>query len=132
MSLRDDLIRDEGVKLKPYQCTAGRTTIGIGRNLDDVGITEAEAYALLDNDIIRVTHQLEKELPWIKGRSGSIRRALGNMAFQLGINGLLKFKRMLACLEASDYAGAQIEALDSAWAKQTPERAKRVISLFTT
>lgn len=130
MSLREDLIRDEGVRLKPYQCTAGRTTIGIGRNLDDVGITEAEAYALLDNDIIRVTHQLEKEIPWIKGRSGSIRRALGNMVFQLGIGGLLKFKNMLACLERRDYEGAKKHAKDSLWYTQTPERAERVMAGF--
>ena len=41
--LREDLIADEGIRLKPYLCPAGKTTIGVGRNLDDVGITEAEA-----------------------------------------------------------------------------------------
>ena len=131
MSLRDDLIAEEGIRLKPYLCPAGKTTIGVGRNLDDVGITEAEAMAMLDNDISRVMSQLEKALPWFKGSSASIRRALGNMCFQLGINGLLKFQKMLAALQGRDYNTARREALDSAWAKQTPQRANRVVLLFT-
>lgn len=130
MSLREDLIRDEGLRLKAYQCTAGKTTIGVGRNLDDVGITEREAMALLDNDLIRVSAQLDKELPWWKSRSQSTQDAMANMCFQLGLHGLLGFKSMLSCLQAGDYEGARRHALDSAWAKQTPERAKRVTEMF--
>jgi lysozyme len=130
MSLREDLIQDEGVKLKPYFCPAGKLTLGVGRNIEDVGISEAEAMAMLDNDIIRVTHQIEKELPWARSCSASIRRALGNLTFQVGIGGLLKFKRMLAAIQAGDYNTAADEALDSEWAKQTPERAARVAALI--
>lgn len=131
MSLRDDLIRDEGVRLKPYRCPAGKLSLGVGRNLDDVGISQVEAEYLLDNDIARVQRQLADALPWLKNRNLNIERALGNMCFQLGIGGLLKFKKMLAYLEEGDYASARKEALDSAWAKQTPERAKRVVELFS-
>ena len=129
--MRDDLIRDEGIRLKPYKCTAGKTTIGIGRNLDDVGISQVEAEYLLDNDIAKVKRQLSDALPWVANRNLNIERALSNMCFQLGIGGLLKFKKMLACLEEGDYAGARKEALDSEWARQTPERAKRVVELFS-
>jgi lysozyme len=52
------------------------------------------------------------------------------MTFQMGLGALLKFKKMLAALQARDYTSARTEALDSAWAKQTPQRAKRVTDLF--
>ena len=126
--LKNDLIADEGIRLKPYLCPAGKTTIGVGRNLDDVGITEAEAMTLLDSDIARVTAQLTKALPWLQG--DNVQRALGNMTFQMGLGGVLKFKKMLAALQVKDYTTARREALDSAWARQTPQRAKRVTDLM--
>ena len=126
--LKEDLIADEGLRLTPYQCPAGKTTIGVGRNLDDVGITEAEAMTLLDSDIARVTAQLAKALPWLQG--DNVQRALGNMTFQMGLGGVLKFKKMLAALQVKDYTAARREALDSAWARQTPQRAKRVTDLI--
>ena len=126
--LREDLIADEGIRLKPYLCPAGKTTIGVGRNLDDVGITEAEAMTLLDNDITRVKAQLANALPWLQG--DNVQRAIGNMTFQMGLGGVLKFKKMLAALQVKDYTTARREALNSAWAKQTPQRAKRVTDLM--
>lgn len=126
--LKNDLIADEGIRLKPYLCPAGKTTIGVGRNLDDVGITEAEAMTLLDDDVARVTAQLAKALPWLQGNN--VQRAVGNMTFQMGLGGVLKFKKMLAALQVKDYTTARREALNSAWARQTPQRAKRVTDLM--
>ena len=126
--LREDLIAEEGIRLKPYLCPAGKTTIGVGRNLDDVGITQDEAMEMLDNDIERVKAQLAKALPWLQG--DNVQRALGNMTFQMGLGGVLKFKKMLAALQVKDYTTARREALDSAWARQTPQRAKRVTDLI--
>ena len=128
--LREDLIAEEGIRLKPYLCPAGKTTIGVGRNLDDVGITQDEAMEMLDNDIDRVKAQLAKAIPWLETKSPDVQRAIANMTFQMGIGALLKFKKMLAALQARDYNAARREALDSAWAKQTPQRAKRVTDLF--
>lgn len=129
--LKADLLRDEGLRLKPYADSLGIETIGIGRNLRDVGISEEEARHMLDNDIARVVARLDAEFPWWKSRSESTQRALANMAFQLGIGGLEKFKTMLSCLQAGDYNGAKLAAFDSVWARQTPERAVRVVALFT-
>lgn len=126
--LKNDLIADEGIRLKPYLCPAGKTTIGVGRNLDDVGITEAEAMTLLDDDVARVTAQLAKALPWLQGNN--VQRAIGNMTFQMGLAGVLKFKKMLSALQVKDYTTARREALNSAWARQTPQRAKRVTDLM--
>lgn len=131
MSLREDLIRDEGRRKFLYRCTAGKLSGGVGHNFDDNGIPDVIIDALLDYDIAVVKADLAKNFPWLQHRPDSIRRALGNMCFQLGINGLLKFKKMLHALEIGDYAGAKREALDSQWAQQTPERAKRVTDLFT-
>lgn len=128
--LRKDLIAEEGIRLKPYLCPAGKTTIGVGRNLDDVGITEDEAMMMLDNDIERVKAQLAKALPWLETKPQGVQRAIANMTFQMGLGGVLKFQKMLAALQARDYNAARREALDSAWAKQTPQRAKRVTDLF--
>ena len=128
--LREDLIAEEGIRLKPYLCPAGKTTIGVGRNLDDVGITQDEAMEMLDNDIDRVNAQLAKALPWLETKSPDVQRAIANMTFQMGIGALLKFKKMLAALQARDYNAARREALNSTWAKQTPQRAKRVTDLF--
>lgn len=83
---------------------------------------------LLDDDIARVTAQLAKALPWLQGNN--VQRAVGNMTFQMGLGGVLKFKKMLAALQVKDYTTARREALNSAWARQTPQRAKRVTDLM--
>lgn len=62
--LKQDLVRDEGKRLKPYKDTVGKLTIGVGRNLDDVGISESEAMALLDSDIAAVFAELDRHVPW--------------------------------------------------------------------
>ena len=132
--LKADLLRDEGLRRTAYQDHLGFWTIGVGRLIDGAkggGISEDEAMMLLENDIAKFTARLDAELPWWKSRPDNVQRAMANMAFQLGMGGLQEFKRMLACLQAGDYAGAKREALDSTWAKQTPERAARVVALFS-
>ena len=57
------LVRHEGLRLKPYRCTAGKLTIGVGRNLEDKGISQQEAYELLENDIRECEVQLLTEIP---------------------------------------------------------------------
>lgn len=131
LQIRSDLERHEGLRLFPYRDTVGKLTIGIGRNLEDRGISPNEAYMMLDNDIDGTVNVLREALrnnykinldtvPWLA------RRALVNMAFQLGVNGLMNFRRMLGALKRGDYHRASKEALDSRWARQTPNRAKEV------
>ena len=123
--ISDDLVRDEGLKLKPYKCTAGKLTIGVGRNLADVGISEEEARHMLSNDVYNCIYDLDLALPWWKTLSDGRQRALLNMCFNLGITRLLKFKNMLKCLRDGNYEQAAIEALDSKWARQVGRRAER-------
>ena len=129
--LKNDLKADEGLKLKPYTCTANKLTIGIGRNLDDVGITEEEAMILLENDIRRAYGDLDRNLSWWRKLPEPAGRALCNMCFNLGITRLLKFKKMLSALENGDYEVAANESLNSRWAKQVGARATRIANLMS-
>lgn len=116
----------EGVVLKAYECSAGRTTIGVGRNLDDVGITDDEAEYLLQNDIDRVVVALRRELPWIDELDEVRQRVLFDMGFNLGISGLLQFKKTLKAVKDGDFERAGRMMLDSKWATQVGKRADRL------
>lgn len=126
MTLIEQLIRDEGVVLHPYTDSVGKLTIGIGRNLTDVGISQAEATYLLVNDIQNATDHLEKALPWTGGLDDVRHSALINMTFNMGIGGLCAFKKFLTALQAEDWKTARNEMLDSTWAKQVGARAQRL------
>ncbi len=126
------LIRHEGLRLKPYTCTAGKTTIGVGRNLDDNGITEAEAMAMLDRDIAVTTATLRDEFPWFADLDRTRKDAVISLGFNLGVPRLKGFKKFLAAMEAKDYEMAATEALDSKWATQVGKRAIELAGMIRT
>lgn len=121
--LKSQLKRHEGLRLKIYSDTEGVPTVGYGRNLRDVGISRLEAEVLLDNDINRTLVGLSKALPWLDKLDAVRREAIVNMAFNLGVAGLLGFKTMLAALEVSDWEGAARSVQASKYAKQVGRRA---------
>lgn len=124
--LARELLRDEGLRLKPYRCSAGKLTIGVGRNLDDRGITEAEALVLLGNDIKAFWGHLVAALPWVATAPEAVQEVLANMCFNLGLGGLLGFRQTLAYLQARLYVDAAEEMLRSKWAGQVGARAERL------
>lgn len=127
--LADQLLRDEGFVPHAYKDSLGYLTIGVGRLIDKNkggGITKDEALYLLQNDIAKVNAQLRARLPWTDKLSEARRGVLLNMAFQLGIAGLLGFKNTLSMIERGEYSKAADGMLQSLWAKQTPARAKRL------
>lgn len=128
--LKIELVRDEGLRLKPYRDTVGKVTIGVGRNLDDRGITEAEAAMLLDNDIRDVERELDAALPWFRSLSDTRQRVLANMGFNLGVPGLLKFHITLAFIQEGKFDEAADAMLKSKWARQVGARASRLASLM--
>ena len=132
MGIREQLIRDEGRSLKPYQDTAGKLTIGVGRNLSDRGISHAEALYLLDNDIADFTKQLATALPWAGALDEARFGALVNMAFNMGVDGLLEFKQMLAALRVGNWDKAADDLLDSLYAQQVGDRAVRLANQIRT
>lgn len=122
----EQLLVDEGLRLKPYRCTAGRLSIGVGRNLEDRGVSEAEALLLLDNDIKDFWEQLRGRLPWLEKAPERVQEAVVNMAFNLGVNGLLGFKETLALMQTEKYDEAARAMLASKWARQVGKRAERL------
>lgn len=124
--LTRDLIADEGMRLKTYTCTAGKLTIGVGRNLDDNGISVDEAHLMLQNDIDIVCAQLDNKLPWWRDMTEVRQRVLANMCFNMGIGTLLKFINTLEAMKHGQYDKAADGMLKSLWAKQVGNRAKRL------
>ena len=125
-TLIEQFIRHEGLRFKPYRCTSGKLSIGVGRNLDDVGITKEEAMYLLRNDISRCMTECRLKIIFFDQLDEARQDVLLNMCFQMGISGLLKFKNFLSFLEKQDFDSAAEEMLKSKWAGQTPARAKEL------
>lgn len=120
--LIEQLIRHEGLKLMPYRCTSGKLTIGVGRNLEDTGITKDEAMSMLLSDIYRCTRECRKSFTFFDSLTDTRQHVLVNMCFNLGIVRLRGFRRMIAALERGDYGLAAKEMLDSQWAAQVGGR----------
>jgi|SRR6267154_1816253 len=125
MNLIDQLKRDEGLRLKPYTDTAGKLTIGVGRNLTDVGIYDEEADFLLVRDIARIQGQLSA-FAWYQRLDEVRKGAIENMAFNLGLHGLLGFPHFLSAVAKQDWITAASELANSVWARQVGDRATRL------
>ena len=148
--LIEQLIRHEGEKLQVYKCPAGFLTIGVGRNLETKGltkteceklnlgvseknsviakletrgITKEESRYLLSNDIDYFTTELTNTLDWFEKLPKEAKMVLVDMAFNLGVSGLLKFKNTIALIEKGLYDEASKEMLNSAWKYQVGNRA---------
>ncbi len=130
--LIEQLKRHEGLRLKPYKCTADKLTIGIGRNLEDVGISEQEAEMLLQNDIQEAVNQLKERFPWTLELDEVRFAALINFTFNVGIGTVSKFKNAMALLKVKNYDMAADEFLQSRWAKQVGQRAIEVTDQIRT
>lgn len=134
-ALTKQLRRDEGEVLHAYSDSLGYLTIGIGRLIDrrkGGGITPEESAYLLNNDIDKRSAELLRRAPWVAELDEARQGVLLNMAFQMGVDGLLGFVNTLKMVRAGDYAGAANGMLNSLWAKQTPARAKRLADQMRT
>ncbi|WP_294319734.1 glycoside hydrolase family protein [uncultured Sphingomonas sp.] len=152
-----ELTRDEGLRLKTYRCTAGKLTIGIGRNLDDVGVTGSEARlfgcetpaqalahvkrhgvtklqaeSLFANDIVACERDLDRNSRWWRTLDDVRQRVLLNMCFNLGITRLLPFKTTLRHIERREFEDAADQMLKSLWARQVGARALRLSAMMRT
>lgn len=127
--LAAQLRRDEREVLHAYQDHLGFWTLGVGRLIDERkggGITPEESAYLLNNDIDDRIDALTRALPWFQDLDDARKGVLLNMAFQMGVEGLLGFTNTLALIQAGDYVGAAAGMLQSKWAQQTPARAQRL------
>jgi len=132
---RDDLVRlltrHEGRRAFPYTDTAGRLTIGVGRNLTDRGLSADEIDYLLANDIALAKSICADQFgPAFAGASPARRRALMSMAFNLGGPRLAGFTRLRGAMMQGDWDAVAAEALDSRWAAQTGHRATDIAAML--
>jgi lysozyme len=125
------LEKHEGFRRFVYNDSVGIPTIGIGRNLKDRGITRAEALYLLNNDINDFTTQLQDRLYWWDNIHEDAKVVLINMAFNLGLNGLLSFKTTLEHIKNENYKAAAVSMLQSKWAVQVGSRANELSEILT-
>jgi lysozyme len=132
-ALANDLKIDEGFREHVYKDHLGFDTIGYGFLIDarkGGGIPRAVAEFWLSREIEQKWLELTTRIPWVLEQPEPIQRALGNMAYQLGVGGLVGFVNMLASIRAGDYQTAAIHGADSTWAEQTPQRAQRVLAMI--
>jgi lysozyme len=120
------LRRDEGMRPFPYTDTAGKLTIGVGRNLTDDGLLQNEIDFLLGNDVANVTEELLDRLPWFKSLDDARQGVLLNMCFNLGFPKLEEFAKFLAACAQGDWSTAADEMKNSAWAREVGDRAVRL------
>ena len=129
------LKRHEGVKSHAYKCSAGKVTVGVGRNIDEnggIGLTDSEIDMLLANDIKRVEQELKDRFSWYRNLDSVRREAMIDIAFNLGITKLLGFKKALAAMESGDYYWASTEFNASRWAEQVGYRSDELCDMIET
>ena len=130
--LIDQLIVHEGLVLNSYECTAGKVTIGVGRNLEDNGISKEEAMYLLENDIARIAGTLYRTFDWFKDLSESRKEAVINMVFNMGLGNFQKFKKTISYIERGEFELAGAEALNSRWAEQVGDRSLEICQMISS
>lgn len=133
-----ELRRDEGVRYTPYKDTKGIDTVGVGHNLQAMPLgllyplTDAQVDRILEVDLAEVFEALDKHLPWWRGLTLARQRVLANMAFNLGITGLLGFKNTLQEIRRGHYELAAKGMMASKWATQVGARAKRLADMMVS
>ena len=134
-ALLDMLMKHEGVETHAYQCSANKTTVGVGRNIDKnggIGLSQKEIAFLLQNDVDRVEQELVKSIPWVEHVEWQRMDALVNICFNLGLPRFLKFKKALAAAEDQNWELCADEFMDSSWSMQVGQRAVELTTLLRT
>lgn len=122
----------EGVKKFPYRCPAGKLTIGVGRNLEDVGLREDEIEYLLDNDLKECISDLRTIFPQFDEIDDVRQAVLIDMRFNLGPARFRTFKRFIQAVRGGYWLLAVQEMKDSLWYKQVGIRARRLCNMMET
>ena len=127
MPLIDDIKKHEGFSPVVYKCTAGKLTIGFGKRVKYLKVTQEQAEEWLKEDLENLKYVLADKYDWFLPAPQEVKDIVMNMAYQLGPTSFSKFKRTIKLFKNKDYEGASIEMLDSKWAREdTPDRAKEL------
>ena len=124
--LFDDLKRHEGFRSRVYNDSLGITTIGIGFAIKDLELDEDDCNRILEKKISKLIPQIFSRWKFLNDAPNDVKIVVVNMCYQMGVNGVSKFKKFLQALEEKDYGWAAIEMLDSKWSKQTSKRAQEL------
>jgi lysozyme len=127
--LKKLLIEHEGIKYAPYKCTAGKTTIGIGHNLDEKGVSKAVVNLMYEEDAAEVEADLRVIFNDFDTLPDPIQLVLADMRFQLGYGGFRSFKRMILAVKGRNLPGMIVQMKNSDWHSQTPRRVNDLISM---
>lgn len=130
--LADELTLDEGLRLKPYVDTAGKTTIGVGRNLTDDGISLEEARTLLTNDMRGAIADCQAAFPWWATLDDVRQRVIVNLCFNMGLATLQTFTTFLRFMAANAFGAAADDLLGTKWAGEVGQRAVRIAAAIRT
>ena len=131
-ALKQRVLRHEGLRLKVYTCSRGKLTIGIGRNLQDNGITRSEAFYLLENDLKRAESDCQNAFSWFEKLDAVRRGVIIEMVFNLGFQGFLGFRRLIKALTIQDFDTAAREMRNSHWAVQVGHRTEKLAQIMQT
>jgi lysozyme len=134
--LIEELIKDEGYKYEIYLDHLGYPTFGVGHLIlekdEEYGkpvgtpVSEERIKECLSNDIEIICNELNRNMEWWQDLNDTRQRVLANMAFNLGLPRLSKFVKFLKAVQDSDWEKASEEMMDSKWATQVGDRAKRL------
>lgn len=127
--LMDELIIDEGERLKMYKDSVDIWTIGVGRNIQERGISKDESRLMLSNDLNDSVRSAEG-FSWYEELSPIRKRVIVNMIFNMGLPRFKKFKKTIFWIKKGKYNIASAEMLDSLWAEQVGVRAKRLSKMM--
>ena len=122
----------EGVEHKPYQCTAGYLTIGVGRNIEERGLSDDEIDYILNNDVNIATDELVRTFDWYADLDEVRQRVVVDMVFNLGMPRFKQFQKMIQALDEGNYKEASIQMMDSRWASQVGQRSERLRDMMET
>ena len=124
--LFEDIKRHEGFRSKVYDDSLGIPTIGYGFAIKDLELDEDDCNHILEKKISKLIPQIFSRWKFLNDAPNDVKIVVVNMCYQMGVNGVSKFKKFLQALEEQDYGWAAIEMLDSKWSKQTPTRAQEL------
>ena len=120
----------EGFRDKVYKCTEGYDTIGYGFAIKDLVMDEDIAEMILRRKLDSLIDRADKKFSFLKDLPIAARDVIYEMCYQMGISGVSKFRKTLAYLENQEFRMASKEMLDSRWARQTPNRAKKLSNVI--
>ena len=126
MSLIDNIKKSEGFRSTVYKCTEGHDTIGYGFAIKDLVLTEHIATRILNAKLVELKLRVQQKFPFIVDLPDEVQNVVIEMCYQMGVSGFSKFKKTISLLESKEFLSASKEMLDSRWAKQTPNRAKKL------